>query len=170
MLPRRRPDAVHRVYAEEELGAGVEGPEAEGESLEPPGAWDEPVEPPFAGLATGLGRRNRVAAMALLGAVVGVFVVLLAHGMHAPAVGGDAARIPEAGSVVSVPASPARHREAPAVRQAVVVEARRVRDMPKARKVQAAPAIRAAAAPEAGDVASVTAAQQSAGSEFGFER
>ncbi len=163
MLPRRRPDAVHRAYAEDEPGAGVEGPGAEGEPLEPPGpprVGDDLPQPPFAGLATGLGRRNRVAAMALLGAVVGVLVVLLAHGMHAPAGSGRVASIPRAMPVVSVPAPPAR--------QAVVVKVRRVRDMPKARRVQAAPAIRAAAAPVAGDVASV--ATQSDGSEFGFER
>jgi hypothetical protein len=175
MLPRRRPDAVHRVYAEDEAGEEVEGPGAEGEPLEPTSAWDEPVEPPFAGLATGLGRRNRVAAMALLGAVVGVLVVLLAHGMHGPAVGGGAARIPEVGPVVSVPAPLARHRPALVARRRVVVEVRRARVMPEAPRMQSAragapAAMRAVVATAAGDVASVTAAQQSAGSEFGFER
>ncbi len=187
MLPRRRPDAVHRVYAEDEAGEGVEGPEAEGEPLAPPFAG-EPLEalgspraeddlpqPPFAGLATGLGRRNRVAAMALLGAVVGVLVVLLAHGMHAPAVGGGVANIPRATPIVSVPAPLARRRPALVARRRVVVEVHRARVMPEAHRMQCAragapAAMRAVAAAAAGDVASVTAVQQSAGSEFGFER
>ena len=60
MLPRRQPDAVHRVYAEQEPPEGIE-PELAGNELpEPDAAWDELPEPPSEGGRNGDSRRRRV--------------------------------------------------------------------------------------------------------------
>ena len=203
MLPRRRPDAVHHVYAEDESTeplepqfAGYELPEA----LDPQFTSDEPPEalepggvpgmsrrqPPFVGIALGLSRRRRVAAMTLLGAVLGVMAVLLAHGLHSPGAGsevglahlpssnppvalhptGGAGGVVPGGVVVRVP-FPARQRRAPVAR--VGGEAGRARSVSVTTRVEAAPAIHESASSAAPAVASEAVAQAT-GSEFGFER
>ena len=136
--------------------------------------------------------------MALLGAVVGVLAVLLAHGVRSPAAsGGGAVGVGADGPVVSTPSVPTRSRRGSVGRGAAVSGTRggmgaggevttrgevatrgRVKDgrgVPGVGAVRGArvgePAMKlpAAASPTARAVASVVAAQ-AAVSEFGFER
>lgn len=183
MLPRRRPDAVHRVYAEEQAPEAEQVPEV----VEPGLVGDElpeAVEPWFADPAAAFSHRNRLAAMALLGAVVGVVAVLLMHGLHSAGGAGNAVGAGEAlpSAAASVPMQPVGRQRTQVIR--AVGAPRRATVVSGAPRLKAVSAIRATSAirvassssssssppPPPPPVVASVAAVQTAGSEFNFER